>query len=136
MTFLIITCKFCVYLYLVPLLLHSNGSLLAYVVALLVASVSKFSRARGADARTSEFKYPGRKCEFPTIEVLILKAYFCLSFFHVSQLILSFSFLCLQSSTLTLCLSVRLIKLPNSKSKWCEKIMLSFKKKLPALKLD
>ena len=81
MTFLIITCKFCVYFYLVQLLLHSNGSLLAYVLALLVASVSKFSRARGADARTSEFKYPGRKCEFPTIEVLIWRLIFVFLFF-------------------------------------------------------
>ena len=36
----------CVSLFLVPRLLHCNGNLLAYVAALIVASVRKSSRAR------------------------------------------------------------------------------------------
>ena len=49
------TSKVCVYLYWVSLLLHSSGNLLAYVAFLLMAFVSKFSRASDADARTCDF---------------------------------------------------------------------------------
>ena len=48
------TCRLSVYSCLVPLLLHKNSSLLAYVAALLVASVSKASKARSADARSCD----------------------------------------------------------------------------------
>ena len=41
----------CVYLYLLPLLLHSIGNLLAYVAALLVTSVCRLLSVRGREGR-------------------------------------------------------------------------------------
>ena len=64
-------------------LLHRIGNLLAYVAALFVASVSKLSRDRGADARTVDSKLPGSRTESATVKVLIFKAYFHLLFHFI-----------------------------------------------------
>ena len=48
--------------------------------ALLVASISKLSKALGADAMTSDSKSHGRRFESAIAEVLILKASFTFSF--------------------------------------------------------
>ena len=53
----------CVYLYLVPLLLHRIDNLSADRVALCVASDSKLSRTRSADASTGDSKSLGRRIE-------------------------------------------------------------------------
>ena len=42
------------YIYLVPLLVHRIGNLIAYVAALFLASNGKLASARGADARSGD----------------------------------------------------------------------------------
>ena len=44
----------CVYLYLVPILPHRIGNLLAYIAALFVAKFCNLSTVRGEDARSGD----------------------------------------------------------------------------------
>ena len=55
-------------LYLAPLLLLNIDNFLAYVAALFMASISKLSRACGADARTGDSKSPVRSFESATVD--------------------------------------------------------------------
>ena len=77
-----ITCKVCVYLQSV---VYSSGHFLAYEAAVLVASVSNFSLARVADARTCDFKSPGRVFESATAKVLISRLVFTFSYLHLRR---------------------------------------------------
>ena len=53
-----------------PFLLFSVGNMFAFVAALLVANVTTFLRARGADAKTGDSKYLALRFEFAIASVL------------------------------------------------------------------
>ena len=63
-----------------PLLLQTIGNFLAYVAALFVASVKKFSRTSGADLRTGDSKSPDCRIESATVKYLVFNAHFILLF--------------------------------------------------------
>ena len=58
----------------------SHWQCIAYLSALFVANVSKFSRACGSDAKTGDSYSRARRIEPATSEVLFFKAYFYLFF--------------------------------------------------------
>ena len=81
----------CVFLYLLSFLLHRIGNFSAYLAALFVASVSKLSRARSADARVETLNLgilasfpPQQSFFFKTVLPISISLYFRATFFRFS----------------------------------------------------